>query len=237
MDNSIKIQKKIDESADFYSKYLKIDSRLLLFCFKELKRYFKGSLALEIGPANGEMSKLLKDEFDKLHIVEGSEILLEKIPNYANVKKYNCLIEKYNTEFKYDTIIMSHVLEHIADPLLALNKVHSILKSDGVFLVSVPNAKSLHRLVAVEMGLLKSEYELNERDHELGHYRIYDLGLLKSQIVEAGFKIVTTGGYFLKPLTNNQIEQYWTNDMIEGFYKVGKHFQESCAEIYVVCSK
>ena len=194
-------------------------------------------MALEIGPANGEMTKLLKDEFSILHLLEGSKELLDQIPDYNNIVKFHNLIENFATDIKYDTIIMSHVLEHIADPVLVLKKIHALLKTDGIFLVSVPNAKSLHRMVAVTMGLLTSEYNLNERDHELGHYRVYDMEILKSYLVKAGFIINYSGGYFLKPLSNSQIEQNWNQKMIEGFYKVGDQFQEYCAEIFAVCSK
>jgi 2-polyprenyl-3-methyl-5-hydroxy-6-metoxy-1,4-benzoquinol methylase len=129
------------------------------------------------------------------------------------------------------------VLEHIEDPVMVLSKIYNWLSDEGVLLVSVPNAKSIHRMVAVEMGLLKNEYELNERDHELGHYRVYDMSLLKKHLQDAGFSVVETGGVFLKPLSNGQIEKNWTAEMIEGFYKAGKYFPESCAEIFVVCTK
>ena len=95
-------------------------------------------------------------------------------------------------------------MEHISDPVLVLKKVSNWLKNDGVFCVAVPNAKSLHRLIAREMGILKSEYDLNQRDHELGHYRVYDLTKLKEHVVQAGFNIIDSGGYFLKPLSNSQ---------------------------------
>jgi 2-polyprenyl-3-methyl-5-hydroxy-6-metoxy-1,4-benzoquinol methylase len=147
------------------------------------------------------------------------------------------MLEDFESEIQYDTIIMSHVLEHIAQPATVLKRIYNLLKPDGVFVVSVPNAKSIHRLVAVQMGLLVNEYEMNERDHELGHYRVYDLDILKSHLSEAGFKIDTCGGYFLKPLSNAQIEQYWSQEMILGFYKVGEQFQQFCAEIFAVCKR
>ncbi|MBK8521168.1 MAG: class I SAM-dependent methyltransferase [Chitinophagaceae bacterium] len=107
------------------------------------------------------------------------------------------MFEEFETSRKYDTIIMSHVLEHIENPALVLKKIYNWLADDGVFLVSVPNAKSIHRMVAVQMGLLKSEYELNARDNELGHFRVYDMNILKAQMKDAGFKIQESGGYFL----------------------------------------
>lgn len=222
MKNSKEIKQRVDSSSTFYSKFLNIDHKLLMYSFDKLKKYFNGTFALEIGPANGEMTKLLKNEFLNLHLLEASKDLLDQIPNYDNVKKVHGLIENYVSEEKYDTIIMGHVLEHIADPNMVLERIYSLLNSSGTFLVSVPNAKSLHRMVAVEMGMISS---------------VYDMDIFKSHITRAGFKIVHSGGYFLKPLSNEQIEQNWNEEMIDGFYKIGDKFQEYCAEIYAVCSK
>jgi 2-polyprenyl-3-methyl-5-hydroxy-6-metoxy-1,4-benzoquinol methylase len=237
MKNIDSIKKKIEESQGFYDKFLKIDKKQLLYSFDTIKAYFNGSTALEIGPAHGDMTKLLKDEFKNLHILEASKPLLDKIPNYKNIVKHHNLIENFDSDLKFDTIIMGHVLEHIADPIVALKKIYSLLKNDGTFIVSVPNAKSLHRMVAVEMDILENEYKLNSRDIELGHYRVYDMSILESHLKTSGFNIDHMGGYFLKPLSNGQIENNWNDEMVEGFYKIGKHFQKNCAEIYAVCSK
>ena len=237
MKSTDSIKTKIDDSASFYNRFLSIDDKLLQYSFDTIKDYFNGSIALEIGPSNGAMTKLLVDKFKTLHLVEGSSQLLDQIPNYKNVEKYHSLIESFESDVKYDTIIMGHVLEHIADPVLALRNIYSLLKDDGVFLVSVPNAKSLHRMVAVKMGILKSEYILNKRDIELGHYRVYDMKILEEHLKKSEFNVVHMGGYFLKPISNGQIEQDWNEEMIEGYYKVGNYFQENCAEIYAVCTK
>jgi hypothetical protein len=63
------------------------------------------------------------------------------------------------------------------------------------------------------------------------------MSILDSHLKKSGFNIDHMGGYFLKPLSNGQIENDWSDEMIEGFYKIGKYFQENCAEIYAVCSK
>ena len=34
------------------------------------------------------------------------------------------------------------------------------------------------------MWMLTSEYNLNERDHALGHYRVNDMEIIKSHLVE-----------------------------------------------------
>jgi len=226
---------KVEESEKFYNNsFLNFDYQLAEYNFQTIKPYFKGKLCLELGPANGFMTKHLVNEFNELHLLEGSEFLLSQIPDYQNVVKHLSFFEDFETNIKFDTIIMSHVLEHIADPVFILKKIKRWLAPDGILLVSVPNAKSIHRLVAVQMGLLSSIYELNSRDHELGHYRLYDMETLRLHVIDAGFNIIESGGVFFKPLSNGQIEKFWSTDMIEGFYKVGSLFPENCAEIFVV---
>lgn len=229
---------KVQDSANFYNdSFLNFDLKLTEYNYLSLKPYFKGDLALELGPALGQMTKFLINDFKSLHLVEGSTELISQIPNYDNITKYTSYFEEFETELKFDTIIMGHVLEHIEKPVELLRRISQWLSDEGVFLISVPNAKSIHRLAAVKMGLLKSEYELNERDFQLGHYRVYDLESLKKDIVSSGYKIKDEGGIFYKPISNGQIEKNWDEKMIDGFYELGKEFPENCAEIFVVCSK
>jgi hypothetical protein len=42
-------------------------------------------------------------------------------------------------------------------------------------------------------------------------------------------------GVFFKPLSNEQIQYHWTEEMIQGFYAVGKDFPDQAAEMYAVC--
>lgn len=228
----------VNQSSRFYNdSILEIDIILSEYNFQTFLPFFKGTKALELGPATGYMTKHLVSSFNELYLVEGAKNLLEQIPDYPNVKKYHAFFEEFETNEKFDTIIMSHVLEHIADPNLVLTKIYHWLKDDGVFLVSVPNAKSIHRMVAVEMGILENIYALNERDKELGHYRVYDMALLQQHLQSANFKVSDMGGIFLKPLSNQQMQESWTKQMIKGFFEMGKYFKENCAEIFVVCKK
>jgi hypothetical protein len=86
------------------------------------------------------------------------------------------------------------------------------------------------------MGLLESIYSLNERDLQLGHERVYDMDLLKAHLTEAGFSISHETGVFLKFLANGQIEQWFSQEMIQAFYELGKDYPELCAEILVIAS-
>jgi len=231
------LKNKVKESEKFYNnQFLNIDYQLNYYNYITLKEHFVGNSCLELGPASGFMTERLVKDFSKIVIVEGSKYLLDQITEYPNVLKVNSLFEDYNTKDKFDTIIMSHVLEHIYDPVFVLSKIKKWLNKGGNLLISVPNANSYHRLIAVEMGILKNPYELNERDHALGHYRVYDLDLLSKDVLQAGFNIRTKGGIFFKPLSNSQIEKYLDKSVVEGFYNIGKKFPNNCAEIFIVAN-
>lgn len=231
-------EKKVIESASFYtSDILNIDYKQTDFVYRSIKPYFQGKKGLELGPASGYMTQHLIHDFDFLEIVDGSLDMIEMIPESANLSKVHSMFEEYQPKDKFDTVIMSHVLEHVEKPVELLQRIQNWMEPNGVLIISVPNAKSIHRLVAVEMGMLKSIYELNERDLKLGHYRVYDSESLEKDAIRAGFKIESKGGSFLKPVSNGQIENNWNDDMIEGFYKVGNQFKDFCAEVFIVCKK
>jgi hypothetical protein len=233
-----KYKKKILSSETFYNdSFLHIDFELTKFNYFALKEYFKIGSAIEMGPALGQMTKFLVDDFNEIHLIEASKTLIDQIPIYSNTIKHNCYFEEFETDLRVDTNIMSHVLEHLEKPVEILSKFRKFMKDDGVFLISVPNAKSIHRLVAVEMGLLSSIYSLNERDIALGHYRVYDLDSLTADCTISGFEVVAKGGVFLKPLSNGQIEKEWTSEMVQAFNSVGRKLPEYCAEIFIVLKK
>lgn len=50
---------------------------------------------------------------------------------------------EFSPSKSYDVITMFHVLEHVIDPNLALNKIYNMLKGDGVALLVMPNNSSL----------------------------------------------------------------------------------------------
>lgn len=226
---------KLDTHANYYFDIqLDFDRKLIEYRYNTIKNYFRGNIALEMGSADGVMTKWLKDDFSELDILEGSQKLLDNVPDYPNATKYCSWFEEFVPKRKYDTIIMEHILEHIENPVFVLSKVKNWLADDGVLIIGVPNAKSFHRLAAVKMGLLPTEYTLNDRDRIVGHYRVYDKESLAADAIKAGFKIIDSGGVFFKPVSNKQIDTTWTEEMIEGFYQLGKDFPDHAAEIFVI---
>lgn len=229
-------QQRIASLSDWYLKeQLDFDKRLIRFRYETLKPHLCGPRGLELGSAEGEMTRFLVNDFETLTVVEGAADLLEKAPEHENLVKIHSLFEEYEPEECFNSIIMEHILEHVEDPVALLKRVKGWLVPDGKLLLGVPNGNSIHRLVAVKMGLLEHPCQLNSRDHALGHRRVYTPETFRKDIQAAGLVVESFGGVFFKALSNQQIQDDWSESLIQGFYELGKDFPDIAAEIYAVC--
>lgn len=229
-------RKRLEELHAWYHKdQLDFDRRLIQFRCRTLRPHMRGPEGLELGPADGVMTGLLLPHFERLTIVEGAAALLAGIPDAPNLVKVHSLFEAFEPDTRYDTIVMEHILEHIEQPVALLERAKKWLAPSGRILAGVPNGHSIHRLAAVKMGLLAHPCQLNARDHQLGHRRVYTPATFRADIAAAGLEVVDAGGVYFKPLSNQQIQDNWNEAMIEGFYELGKDFPEHTAELYVVC--
>lgn len=222
-------------SGWYLREQLDFDKRLVELRYRSLRPHLKGPAGLELGPADGQMTRLLIHDFDHLTVVDGASDLLDRIPEAPNLVKVHALFEHYRPDAPFNTIIMDHVLEHVEHPVALLRRVRRWLAPGGRILAGVPNGRSIHRLAAVKMGLLGDPCALNARDVALGHRRVYTPETFRHDLEQAGLVVVEMGGVFFKPLSNRQIEEHWTEEMIRGFYELGKDFPEYAAEIYAVC--
>jgi 2-polyprenyl-3-methyl-5-hydroxy-6-metoxy-1,4-benzoquinol methylase len=228
---------RVESLSDWYLKeQLDFDKRLIRFRYEALKPHLKGPRGLELGPAEGEMTQFLINDFESLTVVDGAAELLTHIPDRENLVKVHSLFEEFEPDACFDSIIMEHILEHVDEPVALLGSIKHWLVPGGKLFLGVPNGNSIHRLVAVKMGLLKHPCQLNPRDHALGHRRVYTPGTFRKDIEEAGISVETIGGIFFKPLSNAQIQENWTEEMIQGFSELGNDFPELAAEIYAVCT-
>lgn len=208
------------------------------YSYKVFKNFFvKGSL-LEMGPAEGVMTEDLASVFDDYTIVEGSLRFCNDLKKrFPKINVNHALFEEFSPTKKFDNIILGHVLEHVEDPINILKIAGNLLSDNGVILAAVPNAKSIHREAAVIMGMLKSIYELNENDIHHGHRRVYNPEQFKTDFESAGLKVIFQGGYWLKPVSNKQIEDTWSDEMLMAFMKLGEKYPEIAGETYIVAKK
>jgi 2-polyprenyl-3-methyl-5-hydroxy-6-metoxy-1,4-benzoquinol methylase len=207
------------------------------YCFRILKRYLRGRRILELGPAEGVMTELLSQTGMELTVVEGSSVFCESLRlRFPAVKVVHALFEQFEPDEKYDVIVLGHVLEHVQDPRSVLLLARSWLQPNGIIFAAVPNARSLHRQAAVVMDLLPQEDALNDKDRHHGHRIVFNPESFRAAFIRVGFVIDVFGGYWLKPVSNSQIENTWTPSMVEAFMQLGERYPDIAGEIYVVAS-
>lgn len=125
---------------DSYINYMKKRADSQFNYIKENVHNINGfSNTLDIGAGTG----MLANKFQKIakaHATEWDINMANWIRNNLNVEilDENYLIDKTNNE-KFDIVTLSHVFEHINNPLEFLYKVSKIIKNDGYLFIEVPH--------------------------------------------------------------------------------------------------
>jgi 2-polyprenyl-3-methyl-5-hydroxy-6-metoxy-1,4-benzoquinol methylase len=215
------------------------NSASIKYSFKVAERHLVGDTILEMGPAEGVMTELLAATGKKLTLVEGSALFCDALRHrFPQANIVHALFEEFESNELFDNIILGHVLEHVKDPVDILSRAKRWLKPGiGRIFGAVPNARSLHRQAAVIMGLLKQEDSLNELDIHHGHRRVFNPDSFRNTFSQAGLNIEICGGYWMKPVSNAQIEASWTPEMLEAFMKLGERYSDIAGELYVVAKR
>jgi 2-polyprenyl-3-methyl-5-hydroxy-6-metoxy-1,4-benzoquinol methylase len=215
-----------------------VNTDTVRYCFQVFERHLRGDSILEMGPAEGVMTELLVRTGRSITIVEGGRVFCDSIARrWPNVDVVHALFGDFAPARRFDNIVLGHVLEHVEDPAAIVARATGWLSPHGRILAAVPNSRSLHRQAAVLMQVLTSEDALNETDIQHGHRRVFNPESFRQCFLRAGLAIEVFGGYWIKPVSNRQIEQSWTPEMLGAFMRLGERYPDIAAEIYVVAGR
>ena len=163
----------------------------------------EGGRVLEMGVGTGlVVSELLAREVC-VEVVEGSPLLAEDArERFPGLIVQEAMFESFQPTWPYDAVLALHVLEHVDDPVAMLRQVATWLRPAGTLVAVVPNRESLHRRLAVLMGLQERLDDLSDRDRLVGHLRVYSLDDLEADLAAAGLAPRERFGHQLKTLPN-----------------------------------
>jgi trans-aconitate methyltransferase len=230
-------QQRLDGIAAWFS-IGGFNTTLIRLGLRTISPHFVPGSLLEVGCASGEMTRLLLDFDPDLSVLDGAPAYVEAARALSpRIQGEVSLIEDWSPDRGYDNIILAHVLEHVVDPVGVLRRLATGFTERGRLFVIVPNAHSLHRLAGVQMGLIESPTQLTDQDRSVGHRRVYTSEALAGDIRRAGLRCPASGGIFLKPLANQQIEEQWSPELVEAYYQLGLLFPDHCGELYAVCER
>lgn len=138
----------------------------------------------------------------------------------------------------FDFIVASSLLHEVPDPDRLLRSIRALSGPETVVHLNVPNVRSFHRLLALEMGLIDSVFTQSKTEARFGRQTRFDLPSLASKVEAHGFEVRDSGTYFIKPFTHEQIEAAVDRgaigrEVVHGLERMAKHLPDMGAEMYV----
>ena len=215
------------------------------YMIESFKHHFVEGSCLELGSFKGDFTKRLIPYFDDITCVEASNeaIKIAKQNLDSDITYFTSLFENAKLPKKYDNIILTHVLEHIDNPIELLSKIkNEWLSENGKLFLVCPNANAPSRQIAVKMGLITHNSAITPSEAEHGHRITYALDTLERDAKAGGLNVIYRSGIFFKALANFQWDQLLNTDIIskeylDGCFQLGQQYPDLCSSIMLICKK
>lgn len=215
------------------------------FMIKSFTPFFRVGNLMELGSFKGDFTRKLLPFFNDITCVEASNeaIDIAKKEFGEKVKFINSTFETVTLPRKYENIVLTHVLEHLDDPILVMKRINDEWLSDtGRFFLVCPNANAPSRQIAVKMGLISHNSAVTTAEAEHGHKITYTFDTLEREAKAAGLNVIHRSGIFFKALANFQWDRLLNTDIIspeylEGCYQLGQQYPDLCSSIFLMCEK
>ncbi len=245
MNSTRNYNKELSDTADHKYAYNFDFDVMHRFMIQSFEPFFNTGNCLEMGSFKGDFTKRLLPYFNDITCVEASDEAIAKAQEQfgTKVKFINALFEEAALPEKYDNIILTHVLEHLDNPVSVMKRINDEWLSDsGRFFLVCPNANAPSRQIAVKMGLISHNSAITPAELAHGHRITYSLDTLERDARAAGLNVVHRSGIFFKALANFQWDRLLNTDIIseeylQGCYQLGQMYPDLCSSIFLMCEK
>jgi trans-aconitate methyltransferase len=190
-----------------------------------------GDRVLELGCATGAMTAYFAGDDRPVLAVDHAEAYLAtaRRRGLPGVRWLHADLADLPPTGEHDHVVLANVLHELEDPGAMLAQVAAEhLPAGGIVHVSLQNPLSLHRLVALEMGLIDSLTEIAANGHRYATRRLYTWQDLAALGAGAGLELVHREGVMLKPLPNDAMAAL-DPDVLDGFVAAARHLPDHCA--------
>lgn len=245
MNNDRDYNQELKDTADHKYAYNFDFDVMHGYMLDSFKPFLRPGNVLELGSFMGDFTKRLVPHFDDITCVEASDDAIKTARQRLGdkIQFVNSRFETASLPKRYDNIVLTHVLEHIDDPIAVLKRVNDEwLSPGGRFFLVCPNANAPSRQIAVKMGLITHNAAVTPAEAEHGHRCTYTLDTLERDATQAGLKVVYRSGIFFKALANFQWDRLLATDIIskeylDGCFKLGQQYPDLCSSIFLMCEK
>jgi SAM-dependent methyltransferase len=227
-------------ASDFEAVQARMRKRMLLSLLQKVR----ARRILEVGCGTESMFSHWR-RFDRFVIVEpGPEFAARARSGAGNDTRISVVEDFIETAGRglegerFDVILVSGLLHEVPDPVEVLRVVRALCHQETLVHANVPNARSLHRLLALEMGLIRDLHEISERQLALSQPRTFDLSMLRALCARCGFDEIASGSYFVKPFSHSQMAQLHNAGMVNermlhGLNGLERHLPGLGSEIFI----
>jgi 2-polyprenyl-3-methyl-5-hydroxy-6-metoxy-1,4-benzoquinol methylase len=215
------------------------------FMIRSFIPFFTKGNVLELGSFKGAFTKLLSAHFSDITCVEASQTAVAAARDMlgGSVRFVNATFETAELNRTFDNVVLTHVLEHLDDPISLLTRINKDWLSDtGRLFLVCPNGNAASRQIAVRMGIISHNAAVTAAEREHGHRMTYTLDTLEEHARAGGLSVLHRSGIFFKALANFQWDRLLATDIVtpdylEGCYQLGHVYPDLCASIFLVCEK
>lgn len=233
------INVEFDENTNAYlspTPDREVDQTILGMICDYIVPRLTGRRILELGVGDQVWTPRLVERFPDVTTVDASPTLLAAMKETLAGKTWTpveCFFEDYEPADRFDTVLATFVLEHVDDAELILRLAHrKWLREGGRLVVAVPHALSLHRRLAVHMGIASHPGQLGDSDRRMHHKRCVTCHEMERMIVNAGFRVLEKRGMFTKVLPNSMLARC-SEEQLRGMFDLGLELPiEYSAAIY-----
>jgi trans-aconitate methyltransferase len=223
--------------SDRYDPDTDFDRHFTAATGTRIRRWFRpGDHVLELGCATGLMTTFLAERDVAVDAVERTPAYHERARarGLANATFHLADVYDFSPDRRYEHVVAAHLINELPDPLALLRRIRGeLLAPGGLLHVSLTNPHSVHRMVAMEMGLIADAQALSERGRSLATVEIFDADRLDALAAQAGLTNVHREPIIFKPLTNAQLAGL-PDEVIAGLDRVARRFPEHGALNYAI---
>jgi 2-polyprenyl-3-methyl-5-hydroxy-6-metoxy-1,4-benzoquinol methylase len=218
--------KLVQESRfEYYEKNKKKFVEIFKPIVETIKKYKKNVQVLDVGCSSGILLEMLKRQGFNIYGLEPDKKAYIRAKKKFKNKIFNCKLQDFlrTNRLKFDVIIYNHVLEHIQNPIIELKLVKKALKSNGIFVLGLPNTSNIF------FWLRKKYWESLMPNEHIWHFS-------KKQIIKLlkrnRYKVIDVNFSNDKRLDYSYIKRMYFSflSLINNIFKTGE-------SILIVCKK
>lgn len=220
-----------DPDTDFDAWYSIASARAIV------ERLTPGDRLLELGCATGLMTTSFVQAGVTVVGVDRSALYLERARarNLGNATWVEADITAHlsGDSARYDHITLCNVLHEVSNPTEILALCRQRLRPTGLLHVTLQNPRSLHRLVALETGLIDDLLAVSPRGEAYGTLRLISADQLIRLIEDVDLHLVESRGIMLKPYANDQMALL-ADEILEGLIEAARYVPDHAALNYML---